>query len=80
MFHALFILALIIVLGPIIIQLLIAAGFAIGAGVAVAGENICGAIWLVYDVTLGALIRKVGAFPLAMAAWLLVGGLLALGY
>lgn len=80
MFHALFILALIAVLGPLLIGLVMYVGLLLGVGISVAGEQLCQGIEDLLSVTIKPIGERIGWFTLAMLVWLLVGALAALGY
>jgi len=65
-------LALVILFVTVILPLLVAGGLALGAGVAVAGENICRALNDVFGVVFGPIIAKIGPCAFAMLIWLIL--------
>jgi hypothetical protein len=80
MFHALFILLVITLLGPMIIGLLIAAGLAVGAGLSVAGEHLCQGIEDLFSVTIKPIGERLGWFTLTMSIWVIGAVCILLGY
>src|SRR3954463_15709559 len=69
MFHALFILALIAVLGPLLIGLVMYVGLLLGVGISVAGEQLCQGIEDLFDITIRPIGERIGWFTLTMSLW-----------